>query len=136
MDIKNIPSNVVFTGELDRKYIRQELKDADAFLFLTSFPGEGFSNSLAEAMAHSLPCIVTDWAANKDMIGNEGGVVIDNPTIDSVINAINYIKNKDIRIKMGENNFKKVINCYRQEIVTAEYVNSYEEILNRVGGTI
>ena len=129
MDISDIPSNVILTGEQDREFIRQELKKADAFIFLTRFPGEGFSNSLAEAMAYSLPCIVTDWAANKDMIGNDGGVVIDNPTTDDVINAIHFISKIDSRIKMGESNYKKVISCFRQEIVTSEYVDSYEDIL-------
>ncbi len=129
MDIKDLPSNVNLTGELDRELIRKELKNSDVFMFLTSFPGEGFSNSLAEAMAYSLPCIVTNWAANKDMIGIDGGVVLENPSIDSVIKAIRDLSNKDIRVKMGANNYKKVTNFYCQESVTTQYVDSYEDLL-------
>ena len=129
MDTSDLPKNVILTGEKDKEFIRKELKSADVFMFLTRFPGEGFSNSLAEAMAYSLPCIVTDWAANKDMIGNEGGVVLDNPSIETVIDAIHCISLSDSRRKMGENNYEKVIKCYSQEIVTSEYVDSYEDIL-------
>ena len=131
MDAENIPPNVVLTGEKDKDFIRQELKSADVFLFLTKFSGEGFSNSLAEAMAYSLPCIVTDWAANKDMIGNEGGVVLEEPSIDDVVNAINSIKSADIRTQMGKYNYRKVLTQFSQEIVTAQYVNVYSEIIQK-----
>lgn len=60
--------NVVLVGLLDRDGVRRELAEADVFLFLSHFPGEGFSCALTEAMAAGLPCLVTDWAANKDMI--------------------------------------------------------------------
>lgn len=129
MELNDIPTNVILSGEKDREYIRQELKDADLFMFLTRFPGEGFSNSLTEAMAYSLPCIVTDWAANRDMIGVDGGIVLDNPSNEDVISAIHRLRLKDCRRIMGENNYKKVIDCYSQERVLAEYVDSYEDIL-------
>jgi len=68
MDINDFPTNVKLLGEHGRETIEKELKDADLFIFLTNFRGEGFSNALAEAMAHSLPCIVSDW--EKDSIWN------------------------------------------------------------------
>lgn len=68
--------NVVLTGPKNKQEVKKELKEADVFMFLSHYYGEGFSNALAEAMAYGLPCIVTDWAANADMIENKGGVVV------------------------------------------------------------
>lgn len=129
IDTTDSPENVVFTGEKDKAFIREELKGADVFLFLTRFPGEGFSNSLAEAMAYSLPCIVTDWAANADMIGADGGVVMKNPSVDEVVNAIVRINDAVIRANMGAANYNKVTMDYNQENVTSQYVDAYESIL-------
>lgn len=130
MDTPNLPSNIILTGEQDRSFIRDELKTADVFMFLTNFPGEGFSNSLAEAMAFSLPCIVTDWAANADMIGEGGGVVCKNRTVEDALNALNIIKSELIRRKMGERNYQKVLTVYNLECVTGLYIDAYEKIIN------
>ena len=67
-------NNAFFVGVKPKEEVKKEMQDADVFMFLTYFYGEGFSNALAEAMAAGLPCIVTDWAANKDMIEDKGGV--------------------------------------------------------------
>ena len=129
MDVADAPDNVILTGEKDKEFIRQELRSADAFMFLSSFPGEGFSNSLAEAMAYSLPCIVTDWAANADMIGQDGGVILDKPTVVDVVNAISKIKDAKIREQMGKANYGKVITEFTQKNVTAQYVDAYEKFI-------
>lgn len=47
-------SNVVMLGAQKHDIVHEELKKADVFAFLTYFPREGFSNSLAEAMACGL----------------------------------------------------------------------------------
>lgn len=130
MDVFELPKNVILSGEQDRGYIRQSLKSADVFMFLTRFPGEGFSNSLAEAMAYSLPCIVTDWAANADMIGLNGGIVLQQATINEVIEAVKSIESVEIRRNMGSKNYYKVLNVYNQKSVTTQYVNAYEEVLS------
>jgi len=131
MDIDNLPENVVFTGEKDKEFIRRELKAADVFMFLTKFPGEGFSNSLAEAMAYSLPCIVSDWAANRDMIGTEGGIVLNSPSVNDVLSAISIIEQKGLREKMGKNNYVKVVGNFSRKVVTDQYVEVYEELMDK-----
>lgn len=84
-------------------------------MFLTYFPGEGFSNALCEAMAAGLPCIVTDWAANADMIENKGGVVIPIKDYKSVTNALDTITDPELRRQMSAFNIKKVKDIYVEE---------------------
>ena len=130
IDTNNIPTNVILCGEQPKSVVLEELRKADVFLFLTHFWGEGFSNALAEAMAAALPCIVTDWAANKDMIEASGGIVVEsNP--DAVLKAFELMSGASVREKMGLWNQKRVLEQYSQKVVTDKYVDIYESLTVR-----
>ena len=121
--------NVRLLGVMDKQDVREELKAADVFLFLSFYIGEGFSNSLAEAMAAGLPCIVTDWAANADMIGDTGGEVISVGDVDSAFDAMCKMDNSDLRLSQSVTNIKKVEREYVDSVILDEYVNAYESVL-------
>lgn len=121
--------NVVFVGGKNRKGIREELENADLFLFLSYFRGEGFSNALCEAMAAGLPCLVSDWAANADMIGDDGGVVIPVHDLSAAVDAITRLKSKEVRERYSANNIRKVRKEYIESIVINQYVNAYQSVL-------
>ena len=124
-------SNVVFVGGKDRNGVREELTNADVFLFLSYFRGEGFSNALCEAMAAGLPCIVTNWAANADMIGNAGGYVVPVKDVDSVCQAISKMKNPDQRRSMSASNMEKVKKHYIESVVIDQYVDVYNSLCSK-----
>lgn len=121
--------NVVLVGAKDRQGVQQELEQADAFMFLSYFYGEGFSNALAEAMAVGLPCIVTDWAANADMIENKGGIVIPVQNASEAIKAVEVMKGQSVRQEMSSFNIKKVRNFYSDNVVLDMYVDIYERCI-------
>lgn len=122
--------NVNLTGPMPHSDIIGEMKQADVFMFLTYFPGEGFSNSLAEAMAAGLPCIVTDWAANKDMIEDQGGVSVPIKDPYATIEALKKLKKRETRERCSIFNIQKVKTVYHDEVVLAKYVNCYERLTN------
>ena len=93
---RSIP-NVTLAGVMDHQAVKQEMLEADVFIFLSYFRGEGFSNSLVEAMATGLPCIVSDWAANKDMIEGKGGIVVPIHGVDEAIEAIKEMHQYSVR---------------------------------------
>ena len=124
------PSNVVLCGEKNKEEVKRELEEADVFIFVSYFLGEGFSNALVEAMANGLPCIVSDWAANKDMIEENGGFVVPIKDTQAIINALNkLIRDKSLRKIQSQWNINKVRNYYIDKIVTEMYVDAYENIL-------
>ena len=125
---KNI-DNVSFLGAKDREGVKKELLNADAFLFMTYFRGEGFSNALCEAMAAGLPCVATNWAANADMIGDGGGIVVPVGDVSAAVQALKQMQDPQVRMRMSKHNIEKVRTEYIQSVVLKAYVDAYEEIL-------
>ena len=80
-------------------------------------------------MAAGLPCIVTDWAANADMIGDTGGEVISVGDVDSAFDAMCKMDNSDLRLSQSVTNIKKVEREYVDSVILDEYVNAYESVL-------
>lgn len=121
--------NVILCGIKDREEVTAELNEADVFLFLSHFRGEGFSVALTEAMAAGLPCLVTDWAANKEMIGDGGGFVVHIRDSKSAIEALKKMEPKEVREAQSKYNIEKVKNEYIDSVVIDKYVDLYESLL-------
>lgn len=124
--------NVILYGMQNRDFVNEELKKADVFLFLSQYWGEGFSNALVEAMAKGIPCIVTDWAANKDMIEDKGGIVLKERNSIELSKSINYlIDNPSLLESYSLWNIEKVKSSYTDEIVLKRYTEFYKQIIER-----
>lgn len=124
------PQNVVFHGNHPTEYVKEQLKQADVFLFLSKYWGEGFSNALVEAQAAGLPCIVTDWAAAADQIENKGGIVIEEQDADDLIEAIRKIKDDTtFRESASKWNVEKVKSSYIDSVILDKYTKFYEKLI-------
>lgn len=122
-------SNVILTGAVDSKKVKDHLEKADVFMFLTYFLGEGFSNALAEAMAVGLPCIATDWAANKDMIANKGGFIVPIKDTEAASQALEQMQAYQVRLEQSRYNLSRVREFYAENVVLSQYVDAYESTI-------
>lgn len=122
--------NVLFSGEMDQAYIKDRLLASDLFVFCSNYIGEGFSNALLEAMATGIPCIVSDWAANKDMIENKGGIVLRDNNYICLNEAIENVFDYELRQNMSIWNHNKVVSSYKLETVLDEYTSLYGKGIN------
>lgn len=121
--------NVTMTGGKNKTEVRKELRNADVFMFLTYFEGEGFSNALCEAMAAGLPCIATDWAANADMLGKNGGFIVPVRDPNAAANALINMMPYEIRKRQSKSNISKVQDKYIDSVVIDQYVDVYESLM-------
>jgi len=101
-----INNQVHFLGY--RRDIHELLSISDIFLF-PSYQ-EGLPRSMMEAMASGLPCIASKIRGNVDLIEDNVGGFLFNPTdVNGYANAINLLaQNDELRLKMSKNNLEKI----------------------------
>lgn len=106
VDNLHISDKVIFAGF--RKDICEIVKIADIFLF-PSFQ-EGLPVSVMEAMSAGIPCIVSKIRGNVDLIDDEiGGYIFEPSDINGFTGAINKLSNnKWLRVSFGNYNIDKV----------------------------
>lgn len=127
-----ITENVILYGNKDKDFVRDMMRRSDVFVFLSRYFGEGFSVALVEAMAAGLPCVVTDWAANADMIGTEGGKVIPQMDVDALVNALEEMSaHPEKRQAQSCHNMEKVRNTYVERVVMPQYTSFYEKLVKQ-----
>lgn len=124
-----LPANIIMTGNLDASAVCDQLDMADVFLF-PSYT-EGFSNSLAEAMARGLPVITTKVGANVDMLEDQGGVYVPVGNGEAVVEAIDYLEAPEVRHEMSEWNIEKVKSSYCIESVMLRLVKLYKDVIEQ-----
>jgi glycosyltransferase involved in cell wall biosynthesis len=105
-------------------------RDVDKILKITDIVSllskrEGLPKSIMEAMAVSIPCIVTNTRGLRDLIQNNvNGYVVNHEDHNQLVNGfVKLICNEELRIKMGSKAFQFI-----QEYSLQNVVNEYKEI--------
>lgn len=127
LDISQHSANVSFLGAKEYHEVKKIYERADVYLFPSH--SEGFSLSLTEAMAAGLPCIATDVGANKDMLEDKGGVIIQVGNENAIIQSLKQISDPAIRQKMSDWNIEKVKENYSLEKVMERIISIYWDTL-------
>jgi len=68
--------------------------------------GEGFSNSIAEAMSCEIPCVVTDVGDSKIIVGNTG-IVVEPNNVEQLYQGLEIIIKKDYK-ELGKKARKRI----------------------------
>ena len=110
-----IPENVCLLGMKPKQEVPSFLEQADIFLFPSY--SEGFSLALLEAMAAGLPCIATDVGANRDMLEEQGGILIPAKDAAAIVAAAEKLRQPEARAAMSAWNQEKVRKTYTVEQV-------------------
>ena len=119
----NIESQVHFLGF--RSDIKELLSATDIFLFTTL--QEGMPRSMMEAMAAGLPCIASRIRGNVDLLDdNKGGFLCDPTDVNQFVSAIKKC-NVNTRHKFSEYNLN-AIKQYDIHVVEEEIRRIYEEV--------
>lgn len=121
------PSNVIFTGEVNKESIIKFMDESDILIFPTHT--EGFPNVILESMARGLPIIATNVGAIPDMIEENGGILVNVKEIEAMKNAINSLEDVNLRRKMSEWNINKVKSMYDIERVLDHIFSKYDRLV-------
>ena len=85
-----VADRIEFHGKISQSAVFDLLKECDVFCFPTS-ASEGFPKAVLEALASGLPVVTTRVSVLPLLIGNESGVLIDEPTPEEVAAAVQKI---------------------------------------------
>jgi len=102
-----------------------------AAIYVMSSRSEGFGMVLIEAMSFGLPCIAFDCPHGpRDIISNgQNGFLIENGNIEEFSNAVSFfIKNEEIRLKMGLR-AKKSVQRYSMQKIAGRWDNLFKELI-------
>ncbi len=121
-----IGTDVIFTGVAKEK-LECIYMASDMFSILSKF--DTFGITVLEAMAASLPVIVSGCVGAKDLVkhGINGFVIEDGADRDTVSEKIGVLLNREVRIKMGAASYETAMNN-SWEAVTKEYEKIYTEM--------
>lgn len=117
-----LDDSVIFTGFIVNPQRYFCLMD----IFLLPSLSEGTSMTLLEAMAFSIPCIVTDVGGNPEIIiHNESGLVVPNNDSQSLAKAmILLMSDKNLAMSLGQNGKQR----YQATFTIEQMVNAYQTI--------
>lgn len=117
------PDNILLVGEVDHEQVSSYLEKADVFFFPSRT--EGFANVMLETMSEGLPIIATDVGANRDMIEDQGGIIVPPMDVEAMRAAFIKMYDPGIREKMSKWNVNKVRTSYLIDVVMKRIIYIY-----------
>jgi len=120
-----IGEQLIFSGV--RNDIERIYQAGDILVMLSKF--DTFGMVVTEAMAASLPVIISDKVGAKDLvIQKENGFVVNREDIEMISSKINLMLNKEKRLEMGKKAYNTALN-QTWETMAQKVLNVYEELL-------
>lgn len=113
----NLKDKVILHGYQDKKYINEILGQSSIYV-MSSF-SESFGIVLLEAFSYGIPCICFENSGSKEIISNNwDGYLIKERNKEQMAKKIcELIKDKNRRIIMGDNGYKKSLKYDIKEII-------------------
>lgn len=95
-----------------------------------SFHGEGFSNSIGEAMASGVPCLVTDTGDSAAIVGDTG-VISRDASAEGIAEAILRFLDMSVaeRRRMGQMARRRIEQHYSLPAIVEQYEELFDTIL-------
>ena len=129
-----IKDHVIFTGIMPREHLERIYAASDVFSMLSKF--DTFGMAALEAMAASLPVIVSSNVGAKDLIrqGVNGYVTDSKDSTDEIADKIRSMLEEEVQTRMARNAFNTAAGHTWDE-VTKKVAGIYEDLLSKIQQT-
>lgn len=129
----DLPQRITRQGYLPHADLLRLMRECDVFL-MPSF-GEGFPNSLLEAMAAGLAPVVTPVGAVPEIVTDgQDGLVIPAGDAEALAGAIRRLADDPaLRLQLARSAQERVRETFVAEVVLERLATGYEELLTRKG---
>ncbi len=124
-----ISDSVVIAG--NSSDVRDWLRAAEVFVLASH--NEGMSNTVLEALACGVPCVVTAVSGMQELVGASGaGLVVPARDAQALAEAIVKIQAEpDMREVMGRRGRELVMTRYSVSVITARYIELYRGLVSQ-----
>ena len=116
-----------------QKDVRQYLEIFDIGVLSTNAKvhAEGMSNAIMEYMVMEKPVIATDSGGNRELVndGNTGYLVPPFSSSDMVDKMAKLLNNKELRLSMGQQGKRRVIEEFSTEKMIGKYSELYQSLI-------
>lgn len=123
-----IEKDVVFAGIIGKEKLAQIYLASDIYTMLSKF--DTFGMAVLEAMAASLPVIISSKVGAKDLVihGGNGFIVGEETGTDEIANLIGLLLDQKLRIRMGQEAYQTAT-ANTWEVVAKKVEVIYEHLL-------
>lgn len=119
-------------GKLRFLGARSDVEDllVAADIYCSSSETEAFSNSIGEAMACGVPCVVTDVGDSAQIVGDTG-FVVPSKDVEALAQGLTSVlaMPADARRQLGAEARKRVIECFSSQNLVGTYEAIYRDAL-------
>ncbi len=125
-----VANRVTWTGILKHQNVTRFLQASSVFCFPSRL--EGVPSALLEAMACGLPVIASemDGTARAIFTHGEQGFISTNNDVDDYVNYIEqFLKNEDLRNKLGQSAYQRTKELFSFEKAIKAYMNLYDSLI-------
>jgi len=121
-----LQDKVIFKGWLSGEELWKVYCNSDLFIWSSRY--DNFAHALVEAAYFKLPIISTPVGVAEELIGKEGGFIVNHENYKEMSERIIEItENPKLMKEMGEHNHKYSLN-YSYERMVEEYYKLYEKV--------
>ena len=108
-----------------------EIFDIGVLSTNTKVHAEGISNSIMEYMVMEKPVIATDSGGNRELVkdGSTGYLVPSFSSSDMVDKMAKLLNNKELRLSMGEQGKRRVMEEFSTEKMIGQYFELYQSLI-------
>jgi len=101
-------------------------------IFLLTSDSEGTSMTLLEAMAHKIPCIVTNVGGNPELIQHQhNGLLIERGNVEQLVHALDTLLSD---VTLGNTLAAQAQEDFAERFELQKMIDGYQDLYNRVLG--
>jgi len=127
-DCEFLSDKVILKGQLTKKNISYELKNASFFILPSE--NETFGIAIAEAMASGLPVIVGDETASTEFVNNKCGILVSAKDIEAITKSMKYMIE---HLSNYDSNYirKQIVKKYSFDVFGQRLIKIYLELIQK-----
>lgn len=121
--------NIIFTGELQGKWLAEVVRGAGLFVLPSDL--EGLPLVMLEAMQEAIPVLASDIPPHVQLISPDKGYLFEAGSCDSCVEALNIaLQQPEVRAAMAKKAQRQVLAQYNWQKITEENLSIYCSLMS------